>query len=385
MLKRDTQDKKAQELEGIDSKGGKIMKTTKILYLVASICMVLVMIISMVLAACAKEEAPAPAAPAPAPAVEVYNWKMTTCGATVTPWHYNNEILVDMVEAMSDGRIEIELHALATLFDPKDTVANVEQGVVELAMQFADYNVGKDGRFRLMCYIVGNPLDIGEELLFQRSGYLDMIKELYAEYDCYVFGKMFFSQEQFLSKKPVTKVADFKGLKVRASGPGEMLFKELGALPTYITSSEAYTAIQLGTIDGGDVTGAKGNWDMGLHEVTSYIIIPPVYNVAGGAAADWIINMDLWNSLSSDLQAILEGAAGIAGIESWIVERRQNLEYHQKMIDYGLEVLTIPESEMAVINKAKVKVWDELAAMDPVSEKIIKLIKETCAFVGKPM
>ena len=359
------------------------MKTKKLLYLVASICMVLVMIISMVLAACAKEEAPA--APAPAPAEEVYDWNMTTCGASVTPWHYNNEILVDMIEDMSDGRIQIELHPLGTLFDAKDTVANVDQGVVELAMQFADYNVGKDGRFRLMCYIMGNPLDMGEELIFQREGYLDMIKELYAEYGTYVFGKMFFSQEQFLCKKPIRTVADLEGLKVRASGPGELLFKELGALPTYISSSEAYTAIQLGTIDGGDVTGAKGNWDMGLHEVTSYIIVPPIYNVAGAAAADWIINMDLWNSLPSDLQAIMEGAAGAAGIESWIVERRQNLEYHQKMVDYGLEVIVLPDSEMEIITKATVKVWDEVATMDPVSEKIIKLLKETCAFVGKPM
>ena len=95
--------------------------------------------------------------------------------------------------------------------------------------------------------------------------------------------------------------------------------------------------------------------------------------------------MDLWNSLPSDLQAILEGAAGTAGIESWIVERRQNIEYHQKMVDYGLEVCIIPDSEMEIINKATVKVWDEVAAMDPVSGKIIKLLKETCAFVGKPM
>ena len=68
-----------------------------------------------------------------------------------------------------------------------------------------------------------------------------------------------------------------------------------------------------------------------------------------------------------------------------MVERRQNLEYHQKMIDYGLEVCIIPPSEMETINKATVKVWDELAAMDPVSGKIIKLLKEITTFVGKPM
>jgi TRAP-type C4-dicarboxylate transport system substrate-binding protein len=95
--------------------------------------------------------------------------------------------------------------------------------------------------------------------------------------------------------------------------------------------------------------------------------------------------MDLWNSLPSDLQTIIEGAAGSAGIESWIVERRQNLEYEQKMIDYGLEVITIPSSDLESITKATVKVWDELAAMDSVSAPIIKLLKETCAFVGKPM
>lgn len=388
------------------------LRSKRLLSLVGSICLILVLAV-LLLPACAQQAAPTtpgattpaattpgatkpaattPAAttpavtkPAPSPQATVYNWKMTTCGAKVTPWHYNNEDFAQRVKDMSNGRINITLYPLAVLFDAKDTVDNVQHKVVEMAMQFADYNVTKDPQFRLTCYIVGDPLNVGEYLLFQKAGAQAISAELYAKYGSHLLGKMLFSTENFLCKKPVTKAADLKGLKLRGSGPSEMLFKELGALPTYVSSAEAYTAIQLGTIEGGDVTGAKGNWDMGLHEVTSYIIEPCFYNTQGGAGADWIINEEVWKSLSPDLQSILVSAADSSGMNSWLSERKENLEYRQKMVDKGLKVCTIPPSEMEIIYKATYKVWNQLAAMDPTSDKMIKLLKQTCNFVGKPI
>ena len=54
------------------------------------------------------------------------------------------------------------------------------------------------------------------------------------------------------SKRPITKLEDLKGLKIRTPNSQVTLdsFKALGALPTPMSFGEIYSALQLGTVDG---------------------------------------------------------------------------------------------------------------------------------------
>ena len=238
------------------------MKTKERLSLLVSIGLILVLALSLVLAACAKEEAPAPAAPAkpaPTPAADVFKWRMVTMGTAVSPWHTLEQGFVDTVEEMSGGRIEIKLFAKGELFSVTDSVINVKSGAVELAATAADYAKGVDKRFANCSYIVGTPLTYpgAYNIMVEMTPYKQAISDLYAEYNCKWIGFRTGPPEQMLSAVPIRSLEDFKGLKLRGSGPSEILFNKLGASASYIDFGEIYTAIQLGTIVGGDMTGPE--------------------------------------------------------------------------------------------------------------------------------
>jgi len=358
------------------------LKGKKLLSLVGSICLVLVLA-ALLLPACAPAEE-APEAAAPTPAEPVYKWRMVSMGTAVSPWHTTEFYFVDAVETMSNGRIEIELYPKGELFDVTDSVYNVSEGVVELAATAGDYAKGFDTRFGNLSYLPGSPLDdvAKFDIMIYRTGYAEAISALYAEYNCKWLGVSYGPPEQMLSAVPIRTLEDFKGLKLRGSGPSELMFNALGASATYIDFGEIYTAIQLGTIVGGDATTAKGNWDMGFHEVTSYIIEPMLYT--RGFTMDHFVNMDAWDSLTPDLQEMLIVACRAGGLNAHTEERGADLEYQLKMIDYGLELITLPPEDVAEAFALAQEIWDELAAADPMSAIRVKCERETARLLGVP-
>lgn len=320
-----------------------------------------------------------------APGDEVFNWRMTTQGPAVSIWHYGNEYFADIVNDMSDGRLQITLHPGGSLFPVPDTLDNVTQGVVEMAQCGGVAFAGKDPTFTAVSFVTGASIDntMDEAVYVWHTDYKDIVSDLYAKHGCKWLAPGWIPGEQYVSRVPIRSADDYKGLKIRASGMSELLFQELGASTTYVQGSEIYSALQLGTIDGCDAAGAAGNWDTGLHEVTDYIIKPGFHLNMGHI--DHFVNQDAWNSLPPDLQHILQVAA-IAGGDHFGTEiHAKNLIAEQNMIDYGLEVITLPDEELEKIHQAAVRVWDDVAASTPEAARLIGIYEETCALVGKPM
>ena len=57
--------------------------------------------------------------------------------------------------------------------------------------------------------------------------------------------------EVFTAKKPIVKLEDFKGLKIRTSGAAmSNVIKALGAVPVQIPTPDISIAMQRGTVDG---------------------------------------------------------------------------------------------------------------------------------------
>lgn len=124
--------------------------------------------------------------------------------------------------------------------------------------------------------------------------------------------------ESYVNTKHTIKVpSDLKGLKLRSEGSLSADFmKSQGAIPVAVDSSEVYTALQRGTLDGaasGMDTIISRKW----YEVGKYITpihyVPLVYPVQ--------VNVQWWNGLSKDDQATIKKAvaeteeANVAQIE----------------------------------------------------------------------
>ena len=99
-------------------------------------------------------------------------------------------------------------------------------------------------------------------------------------------------------------VPDLTGVKMRATGTYRPLFRALGASTINIKSSEIFTALQRGTVDGfgwPDVAIVT----LGLHKIVKYRITPNFYQTNQVLT----INPEVWNALTAAQRSFLEKLA----------------------------------------------------------------------------
>ena len=128
------------------------------------------------------------------------------------------------------------------------------------------------------------------------------------------------------SKGPIRTADDLANFKIRTP-PGKLwvdLFKALGASPTAINFSEVYTALQTKVVDGQENPPAVIQTAR-LFEVQKFL------SITNHMWSAWhmLANLDAWNALPKDVQAIVaRNAAKYA-----LLERRDNQVLNETLVD----------------------------------------------------
>ncbi|NNL76321.1 MAG: TRAP transporter substrate-binding protein DctP, partial [Desulfobacterales bacterium] len=178
----------------------------------------------------------------------------------------------------------------------------------------------------------------------------------------FLFGAL--TEYRLISKKPIRTLADFKGLKVRTFGAvNPKMFIKLGAVPVNLSFTEAYGALQKGTLDCVYLSWT-GSYVLKLFEVAKY-----VSDVNFGAINSHLsyVNLDLWNSWPQNLKALFNQIS----LEAEQITIKSVAEFDRKalemMIAAGAELVHFREQEQL-----------EKAVPDP-----INLVAERVASVGR--
>ena len=120
---------------------------------------------------------------------------------------------------------------------------------------------------------------------------------------------IFYGEEgfrHFFTVKPVSGIADFKGLKLRVSNDPVMngMVESLGASPTVVSFGELYSALQTGVVDGAEqpIANYKSN---AFPEVANNLILDG--HTLGAVHA--VITDNAWGKLTANQQAAVMAAA----------------------------------------------------------------------------
>jgi TRAP-type C4-dicarboxylate transport system substrate-binding protein len=135
-----------------------------------------------------------------------------------------------------------------------------------------------------------------------------------------------YTRQVFWGKKPITRLQDFKGLKIRSWGAaGVRMIQAFEATPVSIPWAETYPAAQRGVVDVA-TAGLGGGFTSKMHEV-----LPVVSDwYFGEGTLLFVVNRDALNQLPADMKAAVFGvrdclAAGfyrkVLDNEEWTVER----------------------------------------------------------------
>lgn len=104
------------------------------------------------------------------------------------------------------------------------------------------------------------------------------------------------------TKKPVSKMADLKGMKLRSPGGHQTNYiKSLGAEPVFMPLGDVYLAMETGTVDG-IVTCPPLILAFKLHEVAKHATVLTFGCVSEGT----IMNLNSWNKLPAEQKKAVE-------------------------------------------------------------------------------
>ena len=149
-------------------------------------------------------------------------------------------------------------------------------------------------------------------------------------------------------KRRVVEAKDYKGLTFRGDGYGPLTLQEpeFQASGVMLATGDVYTALQTGVIDSCEIGNAYGNYALGIQEITKYWSFPGMQQLAQVGSV--FANLDLWNKLPADLQAILQYTFTDYATRSWAfshVESARIMPVLQQK--WGIELVRLsPECQL---------------------------------------
>ena len=258
-----------------------------------------------------------PESPGQAPAVAkgVHEWKM------VTTWPRNfpgagtaAQELADTITTMSDGRLTIKLFAAGEMIPAFESFDAVREGTADCSHDAAYYWVAKNKSLPFFCAVPGGLSVIEHNAWILHGGGQELWDELYAE----------FGVRGFLSgntgtqmggwyQKEIKSLPDFNGLKIRIPGLGAEVLNRMGATAINMPAGEIMPALQSGVIDAAEWVGPWVDLTMGFYKVAKFYYGPGFHE--GSTANELLINEERWQSLPTDLQAVVRAACHEANMK----------------------------------------------------------------------
>ncbi|MFZ5633269.1 MAG: TRAP transporter substrate-binding protein [Bacillota bacterium] len=181
------------------------------------------------------------------------------------------------------------------------------------------------------------------------------------------------SIEGLISKKPIAKYDDMKGLKIRtASSLWPNWYKAMGTVPINIAATEQYEAMMRGTMDGTIYV---------LYSIDTYKFYEVAKNITLPGFVDpflcyVLVNNQTWDALPADLKKTIEQVA--QEIEKESVKGSEKLTDSILTLckDRNVTVNKLSKAEFDKFRQSAMPLWDEFAAKSPECAEMVKIIKE---------
>ncbi|MBZ8131928.1 TRAP transporter substrate-binding protein [Afifella sp. IM 167] len=268
----------------------------------------------------------------------------------------------DRVEAMSGGRLKIDLlpaGAVVQAFQVQDAVAD---GVIDAAHTVTAYWYGKNKAASLFGTGPVFGADAGQILAWIHFGggkdlYRELVQDILGLNVVGFFALPMPTQPLGWFKEEITSADQMKGLKYRTVGLATDIMQGMGLSVTQLPGGEIVPALERGVIEAFEFNNPTSDSRFGAQDVSKVYMLGSYHQAA--EFFEIIVNKDLYDGLDPDLQAILEYGAEAANTANYGLAMDQYSKDLQKLINEdGVNVYRTPQSVMA----AQLESWDTVLA-----------------------
>ncbi len=300
-----------------------------------------------------------------------FHWKL------ITAWPKNfpglglaPENFARIVDAMSNGRLKVQVYGAGEVVPAFGVFDGVSRGVAEMGHAAAYYWTGKAPAsvfftsvpFGLTAQETNAWLHYGEGLALWREVYRPFNLVPFAGGNTGVQMGGWFNRE-------INSVEDLRGLKMRIPGIGGEVLNRAGGTAVVLPGGELYTSLQTGVIDATEWVGPYNDQALGLHEVARYYYYPGWQEP--GAMLEFTVNLEAWDRLPGDLQAIVTHAARAVNQDMLDEYTARNNDALQSLIQqHGVQVRRFPDDVLAALRRSALEVYAAYAASDPMFARV---------------
>lgn len=282
---------------------------------------------------------------------ETITFKMAMVDNETTNYYKGAKKIADEVAEATDGKINIEIVAGGALGGERDTVELAMSGDLDIATAANSVLTNWIPEMSILdqAYLWENA-DQAHAAVDGALG--DLIEEKAEKLGLHVIGYMESGFRNVFSVKPITKIEDFKGVKIRTMQNEYHMaaFEAFGAMPTAMSANEQFTALQQGTIDAAEnaIANCLAN---GFYEITKNI----TYTDHAFVYIPILMSDDAWNKIPEDLRDPF-----LEAVKKGYEAQRQYLVEANDAAKVELEKLgvTFHEMDKSVLMKA----YEETAA-----------------------
>jgi TRAP-type mannitol/chloroaromatic compound transport system substrate-binding protein len=278
------------------------------------------------------------------------------------------------VNDMTGGDLKIEVLPAGAVVPAFGMLEAVAKGTLDGGHGVLGYNYGKQNALALWNSGPAFGMDANMLLAWHKyGGGQELLAKLYnsigiTTVQSFLYGPMA-TQPLGWFKKPVTKSADFKGLKFRTNGLAIDLFTAMGAAVNALPGGEIVPALDRGLLDGAEFNNATSDRLLGFQDVSKVCMLQSYHQSA--ETFEIIFNKPKYDALPAKMKAIIANAVEAASADmSWKAIDRYSKDYIELQTKDKVKFYKTPDA----ILQDQLTLWDAIVEKKSAENPMFKEI-----------
>ena len=269
--------------------------------------------------------------------------------------------LAKKINDMTGGELKIEVLPAGAVVPAFGLLDAVSKGTLDGGHGVLAYHYGKQNAIALWGSGPAYGMDANMLLAWHKyGGGKELLAKLFASIGANVVSFPYGpnpTQPLGWYKKPITKLADFKGLKFRTVGISIDMFTALGAAVNALPGGEIVPAMDRGLLDAAEFNNASSDRLLGFPDVSKVCMLQSFHQNAEQLEASF--NKTKYDALPAKLKAQIEYAVEAASADmSWKAVDRYSQDYVDMQTKQNVRFYKTPD---AILQK-QLELYDVIAA-----------------------
>jgi len=289
------------------------------------------------------------------------------------------EKLAELVDSKSGGEFTLNI-SYGGLSKNRENLDGISVGAFEMAQFCAGYHRDKNPTLTVLELPFLGVQNLEQEVAVSKAVYSHpaVVADL-ARWDAKLLMPSPMPQYNIVgSGDPRTKLSDFEGMRVRATGGLGKAFASVGAVPTSMTASEVYSAMETGVVD---TVAFAQHAHLAFRTIDLATWWTENLN-PGTVNCPVVVNTVAYEGLSDEHRAIFDESVDEA-LDFYVQNYQNNVigKWNEVLAEKNVTKVTIPQSEIDAFRDATASISDEwigeMEAQGYPGRELYDLVKST--------